>query len=75
MFVERKMPASGPRTQKQMAAEQISKKSRHCHSVSVNVLSNACASLDRVKIPQDFIDALEDFEKERFVSTWSRRLM
>jgi len=32
--------------------------------VSVNVLSNACVSLDRVKIPQDFIDTLEDFEKE-----------
>jgi hypothetical protein len=64
MFVERKMPASGPRTQKQMTAEQIIKEIKALPQRERERLVQRMRELGSGENPQDFIDALEDFEKE-----------
>jgi hypothetical protein len=51
-----------------MTAEQIIKEIEALPKVSANRLVQRMRELGSSEIPQDFIDALEDFEKERFVS-------
>jgi hypothetical protein len=76
MFVERKMPASGPRTQKQMTAEQIIKEIKALPQRERERLVQRMRELGSGENPPGFHRRpLKDFEKERFVSTWSRRLM
>jgi hypothetical protein len=75
MFVERKMPVIGSRTQKQMAAEQIIKEVEALPQRERERLVQRMRELGSGENPPGFYRRPEDFEKERFVSTWSRRLM
>ena len=51
-----------------MAAEQIIKEIEALPKNERECLVQRMRELGSSEIPQDFIDALEDFEKERFVS-------
>jgi hypothetical protein len=51
-----------------MTAEQIIKEIEALPKVERERLVQRMRELRSAEIPQDFIDALEDFEKQRFVS-------
>jgi hypothetical protein len=59
---------TGFQVSKQMTAEQIIKEIEALPKVERERLVQRMRELRSAEIPQDFVDALEDFEKQRFVS-------
>lgn len=51
-----------------MTAEQILEEIRALPAAERKRLAQGLRELDAPEIPQDFLDALDDFEKGRFVS-------
>lgn len=51
-----------------MTAEQILEEIRALPAAERKRLADGLRKLDEPEIPQDFLDALDDFEKGRFVS-------